>query len=204
MTNTAYEAVEKTKVLNDALSEILTEAGVECKYRDGFLWIYGAPFHYTFYSTSANYYYLYGPFNTSNLAAATTYSTIFNGLNYNFKIKVAGCPKTGICLVLSTYSNPSNFQSNTMFHIEKGTHTLTGRNVVTYGNSIGRWLGIGLEDGVPQNIGRSSKPFELSAYYYQLGAGMQIQHHIVKNRMIIKRERKRICRIVTNAGNVCL
>lgn len=66
MTNTVSVSQQKTEVLNNALVDILTEAGVDCEYKNNFLWVYGVPFGFYIY-TNYNYYYLYGPFNTTAL-----------------------------------------------------------------------------------------------------------------------------------------
>lgn len=157
MTNTVSVSQQKTEVLNNALVDILTEAGVDCEYKNNFLWVYGVPFGFYIY-TNYNYYYLYGPFNTTALFNNTSYGVLFNGMNYYFKIKVAGFPETGISIIFTTGgTSTAGWSSNTGFKFAKAKRTITGNPAVVYGPAGVSFYGVEFNsDGTPKDVGRSA------------------------------------------------
>ncbi|MBD5461523.1 MAG: hypothetical protein HDR24_00460 [Lachnospiraceae bacterium] len=147
----------KTDILNKALAEFLDECGADAKYDGNYLWINGVPI--LFYSYQTTYYVCYFPFNSTAIIAGTATTTdIFDGNDYNFKVRLLGEPTRSFYLVISrNYKTPS---FNQVFSFFKATNFINGRDsrIYKYGTvKGGNAFAIDLnDDGVPMDIGRSA------------------------------------------------
>ena len=147
---------ERTDVLNYALEEFLNECGVDVNYDGNYLWINGVPVVFYFYQ---NYYYYSCcfPFNsTAIVTGSTTTTDIFNGNNYNFKIRLLGEPTGAFYLVISrNYAAPTFSQ---VFGFFKATNFINERNsrLFRYGTNLNIYAIDLDDDGSPIDIGRNT------------------------------------------------
>ena len=152
----------KTELLNNKIQEFLTECGAESRYDGEFLWINGVPMVFCF-SGASNYYTASTPFNASIFFNNSNYTTVFSGINYNFKMRLLGEPTVAFVLLISTNYTAPTFNNGFNMAFYKAEDILSGRESRIYWNtgtsSGGKYAAavIGLEDnGTPVNIGRNT------------------------------------------------
>ena len=149
----------KTELLNNKLLEFLVECGADAKYDGLFLWINGVPV--TFYFTGSNSYFTcYFPFSSTALFSNTTYTTVFSGMNYNFKLRLLGEPTTAFILFISSnYASPGFSSNGFIVAFYKAENILSKRNARMYGKtttSNHQLASFDLDsEGIPIDIGRS-------------------------------------------------
>lgn len=150
----------KTELLNNKLLEFLTECGADAKYDGNFLWINGVPM--TFYFTGTYVYYTnYFPFNSSAQYNNTSYTSVFSGLNYNFKVRLLGEPATAFVLLISTnYASPVFNTNGFAVVFYKAENIINKKEARLYGKCGGTTHTLASfdldSDGSPVNIGRST------------------------------------------------
>ena len=159
----------KTELLNNKIREFLTECGADAKHDGDFLWINGVPMTFLFGST--NYYSCFVPFQSTAFLGNANYSTIFSGVNYNFKLRLLGEPTSAFVLLISTNYTTPTFNNGFNMTFYKAENILSGRESRIYGqaafssNTFISFRAIDLEDdGSPVDIGRSAAsaiPFRL-------------------------------------------
>lgn len=149
----------KTELLNNSLLEFLTECGVDAEYDGNFLWINNVPM--TFYFTGSNVYFSnFFPFNSTAQYSNASYTAIFNGLNYNFKVRLLGEPTTAFSLfILTGYASPAFNTNGFMVVFYKAENILNKRNARMYGKtttSNHQLASFDLDnEGIPIDTGRS-------------------------------------------------
>lgn len=149
---------ERTDIFNTALVEFLDECGADAKYDGNYLWINGVPIKFCF--NQKTHYVCYFPFNsTAIVEGSTTTTDVFNGNNYNFKVRLLGEPTRSFYLVISrNYATPSFYQAIGFY---KAQNFINGRDSRIYKymstQGGGNAFAIDLDDdGVPIDIGRSA------------------------------------------------
>lgn len=152
----------KTELLNDKIQEFLAECGAEARYDGEFLWINGVPVVFYFFGTS-NYYSCYLPFNSSVFLSNANYTSVFSGMNYNFKLRLLGEPTSAFVLLVSTNYTTPTFNNGFNMAFYKAENILSGRESRLYwgtGTTAGSKYAIAaidLEDnGSPVGIGRNT------------------------------------------------
>lgn len=159
----------KTELLNNKLLEFLTECGVDVEYDGNFLWINNIPM--TFYFSGAYaYFFSYSPFYTTYLYGTSAFTTVFNGMNYKFNVRLLGEPKASFALLISTnYASPtfSNAFAVAFYKAKNIISNKDARVYGKYGESTPKLASFDLNDGTPVDIGRATPTniqYTLSTY----------------------------------------
>lgn len=161
----------KTEMLNGKLLEFLNDCGGEAEYDGNFLWINGVPVTLLFTGTNS-FFAGYYPFNSNMQYGSDSSTNIFNGLNYNFKVRLLGEPTTAFFLLISTnYASPAFNQNGFVMVFYKAENILNGREARLYGKSFSGNHLLGAfdldDDGLPTDIGRGdtrSTSYKLYTY----------------------------------------
>lgn len=149
----------KTELLNNKLLEFITECGADAKYDGNFLWINGVPMTFYFIGTYV-YFNNFFPFNSTVQYNNASYTTIFSGLNYNFKVRLLGEPTTAFVLLISSnYAAPAFSTNGFMVAFYKAENIINKRGARMYGKAATASHQLASFDldseGLPVDTGRS-------------------------------------------------
>lgn len=171
----------KTDAFNEILESFLQECHVDASYDGNFLWIDGVPFHFYFSGTNV-FFNLYFPNNETAVTGSTSIGAIFNGLNYNFDLKLIGEPKSCFWLMVSTNYTTKSFSTGSFsLGMAKGKNIFDDSDVrlykaafynggtTGYGNSDAPYACELDDDGKFLDIGHSITAIDKTYFNYRIG-----------------------------------